>query len=214
MYVHRIILYSMGGGLVGWLGLCAGTFSQVALRKIATAVGSVIACLSLVAFNATRSSAIATLAYCGIVFGNSFDYSGFLPNYIEVAGHDPAGTFIAWVNTLAWAGAFVSTEIINRLSMIVGGGARSWQTLWLAPVAIRIVATVLYASWCAAATERGRENERTNPLRFESDAMVFPVKTPSLRRQARDKHEENSSKKVPLPLPLPLPFSFRSFPQG
>ena len=38
------------------LVLCAG--------KIATAVGSAIACGSLVAFNATRSSYIATLAYC------------------------------------------------------------------------------------------------------------------------------------------------------
>lgn len=125
----------------------AGTFSQLALRKIATTVGSVIACLSLVAFNATRSSMVATLAYCGIVFGNSFDYSGFLPNYIEVAGNDPAGTFIAWVNTLAWAGAFVSTEIINRLSMI--SGTRSWRMMWLAPVACRVAATMLYAAWAS-----------------------------------------------------------------
>ncbi len=58
--------------------LSKGTYSQLALRKIATTVGSVIACVSLVLFNATRSSFIATLAYCGIVFGNSFDYSGFL----------------------------------------------------------------------------------------------------------------------------------------
>ena len=28
-------------------------------------------------------------------------------------------------------------------------GTRSWQTLWLAPVACRVVATVLYASWAS-----------------------------------------------------------------
>lgn len=127
--------------------LSKGTYSQLALRKIATTVGSAIACVSLVMFDATRSSFIATLAYCGIVFGNSFDYSGFLPNYIEVAGNDPAGTFIAWVNTLAWAGAFVSTEIINRLSML--SGTRSWRTLWLAPVVCRIAATAIYAAWAS-----------------------------------------------------------------
>eukprot|EP01043_Picozoa_sp_COSAG02_P034771 COSAG02_NODE_2451_length_8826_cov_26.741836_6_plen_86_part_00 len=64
-----------------------------------------------------------------------------------MAGTDPAGTFIAWVNTLAWAGAFVSTEIINRLSML--SGTRSWRTLWLAPVACRIVATGIYAAWAS-----------------------------------------------------------------
>ena len=112
--------------------------------KIATAVGSAIACGSLVAFNATRSSYIATLAYCapappnpffqtgafaisllttrvlllfsagGIVFGNSFDYSGFLPNYIECAGNDPGGVFIAWVNTIAWAGGYVRSPAALR----------------------------------------------------------------------------------------------------
>ena len=32
---------------------------------------------------------IATLAYCGVVIGNSFDYSGFLPNYIEAPPPSP-----------------------------------------------------------------------------------------------------------------------------
>lgn len=110
-------------------------YGQLLLRKVATAVGSFIACVSLIAFNSTRSSFIATMCYCGIVLGNSFDYSGFLPNYIEVAGNDAAGTFIAWVNTLAWAAAFLITEIINRLSMLTG--TRSWKVMWLAPVVCR-----------------------------------------------------------------------------
>ena len=50
----------------------------------------------------------------GIVFGNSFDYSGFLPNYIECAGNDPGGVFIAWVNTIAWAGGYVRSPAALR----------------------------------------------------------------------------------------------------
>ena len=49
---------------------------QLALRKIATAVGTAVSCACLLWFNATRSRYLATLAYCGIVVGNSFDYSG------------------------------------------------------------------------------------------------------------------------------------------
>ena len=52
--------------------------SQLALRKIATAVGTAVSCACLLCFNATRSRFLASLAYCGIVVGNSFDYSGFL----------------------------------------------------------------------------------------------------------------------------------------
>jgi hypothetical protein len=87
---------------------------------------------------------------------------------IEVAGHDPAGLFIAWVNTISWAGAFIGTEAINRLSLL--SSTRSWQTLWLCPgdfslhfsvhfdytntdtVAVRVVATVLYYIWCSTRT--------------------------------------------------------------
>ena len=54
---------------------------------------------------------------------------------------------MAWTNTSAWAGAFVLTEVINRLAMI--SGTRSWRTLWLLPVALRIVASVMYDSWAS-----------------------------------------------------------------
>ena len=70
--------------MAGWLQMLSRGTSQLMLRRVATAIGSVIACGSMVCFSATRSSYIATLAYCGIVVGNSFDYSGFLPNFIEV----------------------------------------------------------------------------------------------------------------------------------
>ena len=134
--------------IAGWESamLAKGT-SQLMLRKVATAVGSVITCASLLAFNATRSSYIATLAYCGIVLGNSFDYSGFLPNYIEAAGNDPGGVFIAWVNTIAWAGAWLATEAINRLSML--SGVRVYKVLWLSPVIARAAGTLIYWRWCS-----------------------------------------------------------------
>ena len=66
--------------------------SQLKLRKLATKTGSLIACSSLLAFNATRNVYVATLAYCGIILGNGFDYSGFMPNYIEVQVPCPLAT--------------------------------------------------------------------------------------------------------------------------
>ena len=41
-----------------------------------------------------------------VALGNSFNQSGVTPNYLEVGGPD-AGYFSVWMNTLAWAGAWV-----------------------------------------------------------------------------------------------------------
>eukprot|EP01052_Picozoa_sp_SAG31_P022920 SAG31_NODE_1850_length_7082_cov_7.264786_3_plen_451_part_00 len=121
--------------------------SQLALRKLATSVGSAISCCCLVLFNRTRSRYFASLLYGGIVVGNSFDYSGFLPNFIELAGDDPSGSFYAWLNTFGWAVSHIVAEGINKLATLQG--KRDWNVVWLSPVAWRIAATLLYLRWAS-----------------------------------------------------------------
>ena len=87
-------------------------------------------------------------AYCGIVLGNSFDYSGFLPNIIEAAGHDPAGHFYSWLNTLGWGASFLVAEMINKLATC-GGRGRNWHVVWLSPAVARVLATFVYARWAS-----------------------------------------------------------------
>lgn len=120
---------------------------QLALRKIATAVGTVVSCACLLCFNATRSRYLASLAYCGIVVGNSFDYSGFLPNFIELAGDDRSGSFYAWLNTLGWGLSHVTAQGINMLA--TRGGTRNWNVVWGAPVVARLLATVVFWQWAS-----------------------------------------------------------------
>ena len=70
------------GGLESFL-LSKGT-SQLGIRKIANSIATVLGCSSLVLFVRQKSPAMATLCYCGLLMGNSFDYCGFLPNYLEL----------------------------------------------------------------------------------------------------------------------------------
>ena len=121
--------------------------SQLALRKIATAVGTAVSCACLVAFNSTRSRYLASLAYCGIVIGNSFDYSGFLPNFTELAGDDRSGSFYAWLNTLGWGLSHLVTEGINRLA--TSSGTRNWTVVWGSPVVARLLATIVFCRWAS-----------------------------------------------------------------
>jgi len=93
--------------------LARGT-PQLLLRKGATVAGGVIASLSLVVLAATGSPLLASIALTGVTLGNSFNQSGFLPNYLEVAGPD-SGYFNTWMNTLAWAGAYLGSILMVQL---------------------------------------------------------------------------------------------------
>eukprot|EP01051_Picozoa_sp_SAG22_P005842 SAG22_NODE_361_length_11712_cov_6.108155_1_plen_191_part_00 len=165
-YFHEVLGVPLGGQLgfltslpvvigIGSKSVIAGWesvllrrgVSQLALRKAATAVGSAISCTCLLLFNATRSRWLASLAYCGIVVGNSFDYSGFLPNFIEAAGDDPSGSFYAWLNTLGWGLSHVAAEAINWLA--TRGGPRNWNVVWVAPAVCRAAATLVYWRWAS-----------------------------------------------------------------
>eukprot|EP01050_Picozoa_sp_SAG11_P046312 SAG11_NODE_23616_length_385_cov_1.220280_1_plen_88_part_10 len=59
---------------------------QLLLRKLATLCGGIGAVSGLVAFAATRSSVVATVAYCVLSIGNGFNQSGYTSNFLEVAG--------------------------------------------------------------------------------------------------------------------------------
>jgi sugar phosphate permease len=137
-------------GIAAWESrlLKKGT-SQLLVRKIATVYGTAITAASLVIFNATRSSIVASGAYCLIVLGNSFDYSGFLPNFIELAGDDPSGSFYAYVNTIGWGLSWLAAEAINRLATLGAGGSRRWSVVWLMPALSRVLATAIYSRWCS-----------------------------------------------------------------
>ena len=145
---------------------------QLMLRKLATVYGTAITAASLLIFSGTNSRYVASVAYCGIVLGNSFDYSGFLPNFIELAGHDPAGHFYAWLNTLGWAASFVAAELINRLATIGAGGSRRWQLVWLAPAAARLVATRVFWQWASVrpAQEHLDDPELLERMQLEQQA--------------------------------------------
>ena len=61
---------------------------QLELRKGATVLGGGIASASLLVMTATASPVVAMLALTGVTLGNSFNQSGFLSNYLELAGPD------------------------------------------------------------------------------------------------------------------------------
>jgi len=117
---------------------------QLLLRKVATVYGTAITSICLVVFYGTRSRYLASLAYCGIVLGNSFDYSGFLPNFIEAAGDDPSGHFYAWLNTVGWGLSFLAERAINFLATVGRGDAqRRWAVVWLVPVSSQAILPLL-----------------------------------------------------------------------
>ena len=130
--------------------LLAKGWDQLLLRKGATVLGGAIASASLLVLSATRSSFVAMVAFIGITLGNSFNQSGVTANYLEVAGAD-AGYFSTWMNTLAWAAAYVAGEAVVRLRTTVGGG---WGWLWLPCAGIRTVSSVLYWNWASVNSAR------------------------------------------------------------
>ena len=157
--------------------LVSERLSQLHIRKLAAAIGGLSATASLVALTLCGSSPLlATLASCGLTFGNSFGstvthvslitnasrFTSFQRdltlrpvrdcplqgNYLEVTAGDPR--FSSSVNTACWFGAWLSADGIVRVARAVGGGRRlSWPVLWLSTAAIRAASSWLYCCWAS-----------------------------------------------------------------
>ena len=67
------------GGLESYL-LTKGV-AQLAIRRICNTIAAVLASCSLLLFVRAPTPLLATVCYCGLLAGNSFDYCGFLPGY-------------------------------------------------------------------------------------------------------------------------------------
>eukprot|EP01046_Picozoa_sp_COSAG06_P008430 COSAG06_NODE_427_length_15900_cov_371.736519_2_plen_121_part_00 len=120
-----------------------------------------MASLSLLLFVRAPTAALATLCYCGLLAGNSFDYCGFLPGYLELGGDDTA-YLSSFMNTSNAAICFVVSSLLAYIKRATG----SWVLLLSAPVAIRAVAAVAYLRYSSvkpARTHLPREFQNDTP---------------------------------------------------
>ena len=146
------------GGMESWL-LARGA-SQILIRRLCNSIATVLGCSSLLLFVRASTPALATLCYCGLLAGNSFDYCGFLPNYLELGGDDTA-YLSSFMNTSNALICFVISSGLAALKRATG----SWALLLAAPVGIRLLAGLAYLRFGSVRSARSHL-----PPSFHNDA--------------------------------------------
>ena len=107
-FVAKLLL----GGLESFM-LSKGV-AQLAIRRICNSIAATLASVSLLLFVRAPTPALATLCYCGLLAGNSFDYCGFLPGYLELGGDDTA-YLSSFMNTSNAAICFVVSSALAAI---------------------------------------------------------------------------------------------------
>ena len=100
---------------------------------------ALLTCSAMAVFIRAKTPFAAAMCHACLVFGNSFDYSGWMPNVLELGGSDTAHFFPA-CNSFVWTLGFVFATLLAWLKRRTG----SWALLFGGPIVMRLCAAVLW----------------------------------------------------------------------
>ena len=119
------------------------------IRRRAGLLAATVAIPCSVLFVAAPTPILATVAYCGFVFGQVWDNAADGSNVLEIGGPDIA-QIASWSSTAAWGLGLLCASALSALKQLTG----SWAVLFLTPAASRCVVAWFWARRCSARSAR------------------------------------------------------------